>query len=142
MTVPKWPAGLPQYVLVEGFSYDFGDGRLRTRTDAGPGKMRRRFSAVARPVSAQIIVEMQEVAIFDDFWGIDTAGGALPFWLPNQIYLGLLVDPNGDPILSEPEPVKGQPWLVTFGDRAPVLTAIRGGVDGLHQISFSLSVMP
>lgn len=138
MTVPKWPATLPRTAAQEGFSYGFADGRLKTQMDAGPGKMRRRFSAAAKPVEMQLVLDETGLARLEDFWDVDTKGGSLPFWISDIVYQKLLVNPDGTPILPEPEPIRGLPWLAMF---ATAPKAVPWG--GLYwRVSFTLSVMP
>lgn len=139
MTVPTWPANLPRTAAQDGFSYDFGDGRLRTQTDAGPGKMRRRFSAVSKPVAMQMILSEAQLHRLEDFWEVDTRGGVLPFWMQNIVYQSLVIQPDGSPLLPEPEPVRGLPWLAMFGSGAPRVVPF-GGL--LWRVSFNISVMP
>ncbi len=63
-----WPAELPQRVLASGYSESLGDGRLRTQMETGPMKVRRRFSAVARPIAASFRVSPDGKARIERFW--------------------------------------------------------------------------
>lgn len=142
MSVPVWPSRLPQAVLQEGFSVGFGDGRLKTGMDAGPGKSRRRFSAVARPVTASFVIRLDQLPILETFFDEQIAGGALPFFLPDQVHAGLLSDENGVPLLTDTLDtieVAYMPWLVKIGDQPPVVVPF----GALHwRVSFTLMVMP
>ena len=135
MTIPTWPASLQQYFLQDGFSYGFGEGRQKTPMDTGPGKTRRRFTAVGQPVSAAIVVTAKGVLTLRDFWKDDLLGGSLPFWIKNQIHQNQLVDEAGNPM--PPGTDIGAPWLVMFGD-PPVFTP--WGMD--YRAAFTLTVMP
>jgi hypothetical protein len=137
VSVPAWPETLPQVLLQEGYSYRFGEGRLKTAMDAGPGKLRRRFSAVARPLSGMIIIDEQGLANLELFWSEDLRGGSLPFWFPNQNHRSQLVDTLGAPM--PPGPNLGAPWLVTFSGEPPGI----GAWGGLYfKASLNLSIMP
>ncbi len=71
MANPTWPASLPQRVAVDGYGEGPPDTTVRTRMDAGPAKVRRRFTAGVRPLSLQIDL--------DGFFGTTLLGGALAF---------------------------------------------------------------
>ena len=140
MAVPVWPVELPQKVLHDGYSERPVDGRLRTQTDFGPGKVRRRYSSAARPVSCAILVPDTLVARFDRFWNEETSGGVMPFIMPDQIFNGAflldnfgnqITDQNGNPLLVSAF------WLVRFGD-APTTTC----VGAWFNIAFQIMVLP
>lgn len=141
MVVPSWPAELPQRVLTDGYSEKQRDGRLFSRTSSGPGKVRRRYSSAVLQVTAAMIVTYAQKARFERFWDDETAGGSLPFIMPDQTHDGLaLLDGGGLPILDG----GGLPilitanWLVRFGQEAPQVTPW-----GLQfQTSFQLDVLP
>lgn len=110
MAVPSWPAELPQRVLIDGYSEKVRDGRLFSRTQSGPGKVRRRYSSAVLPVSASIIVDYANKSRLERFWSEETIQGSLPFIMPDQTHDGLpLLDGGGLPILDG----GGLPVLVT-----------------------------
>lgn len=114
-----WPGTLPQEVLADGFMLGTGDGRLRTPTSTGPGKVRRRSSATARPLSCRIRIDAAQKAILEDFVADDLQGGALPFTFPN--------------------PVGGPDLLVRFAESLPAY--VNQGGD-LWMASLDLEVLP
>lgn len=141
MTVPVWPQTLPQRFLVSGYSEKLRDGRIMTRTSAGPGKMRRRFSSAVMPVTASILLNYAEKQRFEQFWYEDTEGGVLAFLLPDQTHDNVsLLDETGDPVLDtegNPILVTAQ-WLAVFGQEAPTITPY-----GLQfTAAFTLNVLP
>lgn len=80
--MPDWPATLPQVLPVAGYSETPPDTALRTQMDAGPAKVRRRFTAQVRPINATLILTAAQVQILDDFYVTTLEGGALPFdWI-------------------------------------------------------------
>jgi hypothetical protein len=113
-----WPATLPQEALSDGYQSGFGDGRARTETDSGIAKVRRRFSAVPRPLTFSMHMTNEQLAIFKTFVTTDTAGGVKPFTFPAQ---------------DEPGT-----WIVQFGRDLP-----RWAPRGLDWIvSFDLVILP
>lgn len=137
-----WPAVLPQRVNRSGFSRTYGDGRRFTPADAGPPRVRRRFSSAATPVSASVTLTDSDLLRFETFWNVDTRGGSLPFWFPDQVRGGLpLLTADGVPLLT----AGGMPlltsawWLVIFGQSPPQDSSIGAGQ---WLVQFQLSVLP
>lgn len=141
MTVPSWPTELPQRVLRDGYSEKLRDGRMFSRTQSGPGKVRRRYSSAVLPVAAAIIVTYAQKARLERFWTEETAYGSLPFIMPDQTHDGLpLLDGGGLPILDGgglPILVTAN-WLARFAQEAPQITPW-----GLQfMAAFQLEVLP
>ncbi|WP_430914067.1 hypothetical protein [Methylobacterium sp. sgz302541] len=142
MSIPFWPSDLPQRVSRNGFGETFRDGRLRTAMEAGPPKMRRRFSSAVRPIQASIEVTVDGKARLERFWSEEAAGGTLPFLMPDQTLDGLaLTDGDGIQLLDD----QGRPlvntnwWLAMFGDSAPSVQNM-GWI--WYRVSFPLMVLP
>jgi hypothetical protein len=139
---PVWPSELPQRPTQQGFSRGVGDGRLITPMGKGPPKVRRRYSAVVKPIRAVMHLSTDQFYRWERFWEEDTEGGTLPFLIIDPMAHGqpLLVSP-GVPLLTE----AGVPilisswWLVMFGEAEPQTIPV-GGLD--YSITFSLNVMP
>lgn len=83
--VDAWPASLPQLVLVDGFSEGLGDGRLRSSMDTGPAKVRRRSSAMPRPLQGRVLMTSAQLDVLRAFVDDDLIGGSLPFSFPDPI---------------------------------------------------------
>ena len=138
-----WPSELPQHVLASGYSESLGEGRLRTQMEAGPMKVRRRFSAVARPVSTSFRVSPDGKARIERFWREEIGDGSLPFLMPDQTRdaLALLTD-DGLQLLDD----QGRPlintawWLVMAGEAPPTFTPLQRGMA--FMASFPLVIMP
>lgn len=79
MANPVWPASLPQDVLVEGYDEAMPDLALRTEMDAGPAKVRRRFTAGVRTFKVGSAMTRAQVATLDTFFVTTVQGGALSF---------------------------------------------------------------
>lgn len=141
MTIPVWPADLPQRVLVQGFQSGVRGNRLTTAPDAGLVKQRRRGPAV-RPVTCAVTVEMDGRARFDRFYEEELNFGVAPFLIPDQQVDGnllsdelwnALLDENGHLLIAESW------WLVQFSQNQPAVSAAEGL---LFNIQFSLVVLP
>ncbi len=74
-----WPDTLPQQPLVEGFSGTVQDTLIRTSMDAGPEKIRRRFTAASEYFTLTWFMTKQQLNTFISFFNNDIAGGSLEF---------------------------------------------------------------
>ena len=79
MTNAVWPATLPQEPLADGYSEQAPNTVLRSQMEAGPPKLRRRFTAGVRTIECQLRLTPAEVADLDLFFTETVAGGSLPF---------------------------------------------------------------
>jgi hypothetical protein len=77
--IPNWPNTLPQCLEVAGYGTAMADTMLRTAMDAGPAKVRRRFTAGVRPVAGRITVDKDELATLKTFFADSTLSGAIRF---------------------------------------------------------------
>jgi hypothetical protein len=136
----RWPVDLPQRVLRAGYSEGLPDGRLRTKTDAGPGKVRLATGAAVRVVACQIKGDLDMKARVERFWREETRGGVLPFLIPHQTFDGApLLTGSGAPLLTQGDvPILvAATWLVRFGDASAFTRpAVR------HAFPFTLEVLP
>jgi hypothetical protein len=74
-----WPASLPQALLYEGAQEKAPNEVVRTQMDAGPPKVRRRFTAGVRGFPGQLSLTKAQVQTLDDFYLVTLQGGALKF---------------------------------------------------------------
>ena len=74
-----WPAELPATLLIDGFSKQPQSGVIRTTMDAGPKKARRRYTARTVKFSGKQIFDMNELAVFEQFYQFTLADGVLRF---------------------------------------------------------------
>lgn len=79
MASQTWPAGLPQNLLLDGFSEQPPDTRIRGEMDQGPPKMRRRSTASSRPIDGELYLTGSQVTTLDDFYNNTLDGGVLKF---------------------------------------------------------------
>ena len=111
MPNPVWPASLPQDVLVEGYEETFPELALRTEMDAGPAKVRRRFTAGVRTLNVMSAMTRTQVATLDTFFATTTQGGALQFdWVHPRTGSAAALRFTRPP-MTAPEP-GGQRWRV------------------------------
>ncbi len=74
----NWPVSLPQNQFI-GMTEQRQEARLFSKVDAGPPKVRRRFTAVSRYVTVMLILTGDEKITFDAFYETDLLEGILPF---------------------------------------------------------------
>ncbi len=77
--MPTWPTSLPQFVLTRNYKETAPDLVIRTQMDAGPAKVRRRFTAGVRPMEAMLVLTEDQLIVLDNFYLSDCQGGALSF---------------------------------------------------------------
>lgn len=81
--MPTWPATLPQRPLVAGYGESRQSQVLRSSMDAGPPKVRRRFSAAAQNFNVQWRMDSTQLDTFTTFFDTDIQGGSLRFDIPH-----------------------------------------------------------
>ena len=74
-----WPHILPQYLQVSGYQEQAGDMMLRSSMEAGPQKVRRRFTAAPRPLTGDILVTREQFEFFKYWYEFVLLGGTLRF---------------------------------------------------------------
>jgi len=77
--IPSWPASLPQRPLADGFSETTPNLLVRSATDIGPAKARRRTTAGVTKLKAAFRLSPAQLAAFRSFFAADLQGGALSF---------------------------------------------------------------
>jgi hypothetical protein len=139
MALPVYPVELPPPTR-DTYQIGFGDGRFKSKNDAGPGNVRGRFSSTVHTVPFSTFLDATQVGRFRYFYFEETKEGKLPFLIPDHSGDGYMwLDENEVPVLDE----NGVPilmtetWLVLF-DSLPVIKPR----DIYWTATFSLSVMP
>ena len=74
-----WPSSLPDYVLQQGHSEALANVTNRSQMDAGPAKVRRRFTAGPRTVNAIVRLTTAQTQTLDTFHETTLVGGSLAF---------------------------------------------------------------
>jgi len=124
MALPTFPALLGKPVQ-PGFSRRRGDRRLSTRMASGHFKVRGLASQAPMAVAASYLWDARQLDRFDRFFENETAGGTLPFLMPDPMRTGLkLLTDAGLPVLA-PASLGGAPlrlahwWLARFAEDQP-----------------------
>ena len=108
--VVSWPSDLSLKIDPRAFSLALPDGRLKSNTTIGPGKMRRVSTAAPVPITASMVLSINQEARFWRFYEEEIAGGVRPF---------VMIDPrrHGYDLQDSSENT------VTTNDGTPVLIA-------------------
>ncbi|MBN9235091.1 MULTISPECIES: hypothetical protein [Phyllobacteriaceae] len=139
MALPLYPSELPA-PLRDTYQIGFGEGRFKSKNDAGPGNVRGRFSSTVHSVPFSTLLDTTQVGRFRYFYFEETKEGKLPFLIPDHSgdsYVWLdddetsLLYEDGTPILM------AETWLVLF-DSLPTIKPR----DIYWTVSFTLVVMP
>lgn len=116
----SWPAGLPQKLLVDGYSQGLGAGVLAYAPEAGPALTRRRFSATVKPLAGVVEMTSAQLATLKGFFDTELIGGSLAFTFP--------------------DPLGGSALLVRFlADSPPKWSALGGDY---YSVSLALEILP
>jgi hypothetical protein len=109
-----WPSTLPCTLVTDGNSGGVGDGRIRSATDTGPGKVRRRTTAMAKPITGSLIMTVAEIAILEDFIEDDLMGGTLVFNFKDPMTHALVPMRFGEQLPTWSEMPGKKRWLVNM----------------------------
>jgi len=74
---------LPEFPMPDGFSETVQDGALRSRSDSGLEKIRRRFTATPTLYSTRYQLTAEQKQLLDYFYRTTTRGGTLRFNWPH-----------------------------------------------------------
>lgn len=112
----SWPGTLPQEMRLP-ISHTQEDATLRTKMDAGPKKVRRRYSAVEQPFSQAMLMDGQQYQDLWDFYNNTLAGGSLRFDWENPkddstVEMRFVEPPKGD--LRAGGSATERTWFVTM----------------------------
>lgn len=79
MTAITWPANLPQVLRLDGLSAEKQTNVVRTQMDAGPEKIRRRYTVASKYFNGSVILTEAQREILEDWFDNTLASGALRF---------------------------------------------------------------
>ena len=141
MPTPAWPSTLPQYLLTRNYKETAPTLAIRTQMDAGPAKMRRRFTANARPISGMLLLNEYQLAVLDEFFLNDCQGGAQSFcWTMQRRLSDSDSSADSNAPLDSDAPVPSFPPM-TFRFVKPPAYADSG--DGKnYEVTLSLEILP
>ena len=84
----QWPAALQQYLNQEGFGLKKGKQTIRSETETGPAKVRRRTTKSVDQMTGSIIIEgKDDFDTFENFYDTTLGAGVLPFEFAHPITL-------------------------------------------------------
>lgn len=98
-----WPASLPQTLLQQGYHQTMPSARARTQMDAGPAKIRRRYTAAVSPVKAMSNMTTTQIADLKTFYKTTLLGGTQAFDWTDPIAGGtvsfrFVTEPDWEPL--------------------------------------------
>ncbi|RXF72124.1 hypothetical protein [Hansschlegelia zhihuaiae] len=143
MTLPLWPAELPQKMREEGFRRGYPDLVHASRMASGVHKTRALASMGEQPVQCMIRVDRGGLARFDRFFFEETRNGNLPFLIRDQVYDGVeLAAPDGSALMVDDDSALAisAVWLVRFTPGSPPEQAQPSGV--FFRVPFFLTILP
>lgn len=75
----SWPSTIPQAPAFTNYSASDADATIRTSMDAGPEKVRRRYTAVSENLTCSFVMSRTEHAVFQTFFRDTISRGATSF---------------------------------------------------------------
>lgn len=116
MAAIVWPPTLAQVPLVESYQETEPVLTIRSAVDAGPPKVRRRFTAGIPTITAQYMLTRTQTQILSDFYVGPAAGGATIFEWPDPrqgvaVRVRFRQPPRYDPEAAPPD---GPRWRTTI----------------------------
>ncbi len=140
MTMLSWPDDLPRPDR-GGFQGEASDGRRSTPLDAGPPRVRLRFSAAATSIAMAITVTADQRARFERFWRQESRGGSRAFVMTDWRFDGHDIASSDGPALTTeagaPLRIEAR-QLAMFADGRPREVPVGNG----WRISFSVLWLP
>lgn len=79
MSTAVWPPGLPPATEIDQYQEALPELALRSEMDAGPAKLRRRYSAGPSTWQGALQLSGEQTATLEAFWRTTLAGGSLAF---------------------------------------------------------------
>jgi hypothetical protein len=140
MTLAIWPPELP-FPTRGSYQFSTGEGRLRSRNDAGPVRQRRRFSSVVNTVDMTFILTADQWARLQRFYDEELAQGEMPFVQPDFSRDGWpLSDENGAVLTTETGAaiLIAATHIVQFGEGLPNATPLGVG----WSVAMRLEILP
>ena len=80
-----WPASLPQVLRLEGLKTKDQNAVVRTDMDAGPAKVRLRFTSAYEDVSGSVVLTQEELSVLQTFFRTACKKGAVRFNMMHPI---------------------------------------------------------
>jgi len=74
-----WPEGLPLTLRMDGLSAKRSSSVIRTRMDAGPNKVRRRYTASTKNYTGSMLLDESQRNELEQFYRVTLADGVFRF---------------------------------------------------------------
>ena len=85
-----WLSTLPSNFNYNSFSEGQQSGLVRTNMDAGPAKVRRRFTAAVETYAGSMTMDSTQKSAFKVFYQTTTKMGSLTIEFPNPVSIGTI----------------------------------------------------
>ena len=92
MSIPIWPATLPQTLLLQGYGESPGENQLRSPMEVGPAKVRRRATSAPRKVTGSLYLSASQLDDFKTFYNTTLLSGTLRFTWDDPTDTGTTVE--------------------------------------------------
>lgn len=79
MSGAVWPATLPPATEIDQYQETLPELAIRSETEAGPAKVRRRYSAGSVTWQGTLQLSQSQTTALEQFWAETLGGGALAF---------------------------------------------------------------
>lgn len=89
--MPTWPITLPVEPVADSIIETPPNLLARSEMDAGPAKVRKRFTAGVRKFEVAYVFQPAEMAIWEDFYENSLSDGALSFTYPHPRKWGTFI---------------------------------------------------
>lgn len=101
MSDPGWPNTLPQRFLNRGLTVQMGYPVVRSETDGGVAKVRRRFTKGVETVTGVLLLNATQVATFRSFYRDSLSAGSRAFtWVHPETDANVLMRFTAPPSVS------------------------------------------
>lgn len=74
-----WPTSLPSLPIADSYAETTTSGKVFSRMSVGPGKIRRRSTAITRMFSLVYLLDATQKAAFETFYHTTLAEGSMSF---------------------------------------------------------------
>jgi hypothetical protein len=89
MTLPVWPATLPQQVFTDGYTAEGIDPNVRTPMEDGQPYVRRKVLTLWTPITVKVYLEtVEQVTALKTFWRVTLNCGSKRFTMPVHTFDG------------------------------------------------------
>src|SRR5262245_28329856 len=99
--------------MFDGYQEGMMDGRVRSRTDIGPPKVRRRTTTAIRPMQFQLTLSDAQLTTLKSFVDTTLLNGSLPFSF-TDVHTGATITCQIGANMPSWRPISNTKWLVNM----------------------------